>query len=39
MTSKKYFSYGEDHLTTGIALKIASGEMKGRITPAVAAVI
>ena len=39
MASKKYFNYGEDHLTTGIALKIASGEMKGRITPAVAAVI
>ena len=39
MASKKYFNYGEDHLTSGIALKIASGEMTGRITPGIAAVI
>ena len=39
MSSKKYFCYGEDHLTAGLALKIASGELMGRITPAVAAVI
>jgi len=39
MTSRKYFSYGEDTLTTGIALTIASGEMTGRINPSVAAII
>lgn len=27
-----YFNYGEDNLTTGIALRIASGEMTGRIS-------
>ena len=32
MTNKKYFNYGEDQLTTGLALRIASGEVTGRIS-------
>jgi histidine ammonia-lyase len=39
MTKQKYFNYGEDHLTTGLALRIASGELTGRITPVAAEVI
>jgi len=39
MTNKKYFDYGEDHLTTGLALRIASGDITGRITPVAAEVI
>jgi hypothetical protein len=39
MTKSRYFNYGEDRLTTGIALEIASGEVKGRISPAAAKVI
>ena len=34
-----YFNYGEDHLTTGLALRIASGEVTGRIGPAAAVLI
>jgi len=39
MTKTRYFNYGEDHLTTGIALQIASGEIIGRITPVAAEMI
>ena len=39
MTNQEYFNYGEDHLTTGLALRIASGEITGRITPVAAEVI
>ncbi|MCK9639707.1 MAG: histidine ammonia-lyase [Prolixibacteraceae bacterium] len=39
MTKQKYFNYGEDHLTTGLALRIASGEIAGRITAVAAEVI
>lgn len=39
MTKSRYFNYGEDRLTSGIALEIASGEVKGRISPAAAKVI
>jgi len=39
MTKTSYFNYGEDHLTTGIALQIASGEIIGRITPVAAEMI
>jgi histidine ammonia-lyase len=34
-----YFNYGEDHLTTGLALKIASGEVVGQISKSAAEVI
>jgi histidine ammonia-lyase len=34
-----YFNYGEDQLTTGLALKIASGKLTGRILPAAIALI
>ncbi|MBU3739851.1 MAG: histidine ammonia-lyase [Rhodoferax sp.] len=30
------FNYGEDQLTAGLALRIASGELSGRITPSAA---
>lgn len=39
MTNTRYFNYGEDWLTTGVALQIASGEVKGRISPAAIQVI
>ena len=39
MTKQKYFNYGEDHLTTGLALRLASGEIAGKITPDTAVVI
>jgi histidine ammonia-lyase len=39
MTNRPYFNYGEDQLTTGLALKIAAGEMVGRITLSAAEVI
>jgi len=39
MTQRQYFNYGEDRLTTGLALQIASGEVMGRITATAAAVI
>jgi histidine ammonia-lyase len=32
MTNSRYFNYGEDQLTTGLALRIASGEVTGRIS-------
>ena len=34
-----YFKYGEDHLTTGLALRIASGEVIGKISHAAAGMI
>ncbi len=39
MTKMSFFNYGEDHLTTGIALQIASGEVTGRITRSVSVLI
>ncbi len=39
MTNTRYFNYGEDQLTTGLALRIASGEVTGRISHTVAGVI
>lgn len=39
MTNTYYFNYGEDQLTTGLALRIASGEMTGRISHKAAEVI
>ncbi len=39
MTNSRYFNYGEDQLTTGIALRIASGEVSGRISQSAAALI
>jgi len=39
MTNNRYFNYGEDHLTTGLALRIASGETTGRITSVAAVAI
>ena len=39
MTKTRYFNYGEDHLTTGLALRIASGEVAGRISHTAAGVI
>ena len=39
MTNKKCFNYGEDQLTIGMALRIASGEVTGRISHTAAGVI
>ena len=39
MTNSRYFNYGEDQLTTGLALRIASGEVSGRISQSAAALI
>ncbi len=38
-SSMDYFKYGEDHLTTGLALRIASGEVIGKISHAAGNVI
>ena len=39
MTNSRYFNYGEDQLTTGLAIKIACGEISGKISPSAAALI
>ncbi len=39
MSTIRYFNYGEDQLTTGVALSIASGEVSGRISQSAARLI
>lgn len=39
MSKPGYFYYGEDQLTTGLALMISSGELTGKISPSAAAKI
>ena len=39
MSQTQYFNYGEDHLTTGLALKISSGEVTGRVSSSAAEII
>ena len=38
-SSMDYFNYGEDQLTTGLALQIAAGKLTGRIMPAAVVLI